>query len=135
MPTLLPWATVEIGEVEVFAPAVPCLVVHTWYIDDQPASIVTYFWQDEATGTINHEVVFAEPVSFEEALRRAQEHAPSRGVERIHIKHAPPKSGRPMPKSKTGRLQKKRLSPAKKSSPRKVAKKTRARKARATVRK
>ena len=88
--TLVPWTTVEIGDFELFAPAVPCLVVHTWYIDDQPDSTVTYFWQDEATGLISHEIVFAEPVSFDVALAWAQEHAPTREVERIHVKHGPP---------------------------------------------
>jgi hypothetical protein len=135
MPTLIPWTTMEIGELEVFAPAVPCLVVHTWYMDGQPDSTVTYFWQDDATGMINHEVVFAEPVGFEEALRWAQEHAPKRGVERIHIKHGPSESRRPRPKSKSARPQKKRLSPAKKGGLRKVAKKARARKAKASARK
>ena len=33
MPTLLPWTTIAIGDLEIFAPAVPCLVVNTWYID------------------------------------------------------------------------------------------------------
>ena len=89
MTILVPWATVEIGDLEIFAPAVPCLVVHTWYMDDQPDSTVTYFWQDEATGLINHEIVFAEPVGFDAALAWAQQHAPTRRVERIHVKHAP----------------------------------------------
>lgn len=89
MATLVPWTTVEVGDLEFFAPAVPCLVVHTWYVDGEPDSTVTYFWQDPATGLINHEIVFAEPVGFEAALAWAQEHAPTRGVERIHVKHRP----------------------------------------------
>ncbi|HXQ52677.1 MAG TPA: hypothetical protein VN802_16395 [Stellaceae bacterium] len=110
MATLVPWTTVELGDLEFFAPAVPCLVVHTWYIDDQPDSTVTYFWQDAATGLINHEMVFAGPVSFEAALAWAQEHAPTRGVERIHVKHGPSgkKRGRPAAKAQ----------PRKKRSPR-----------------
>jgi hypothetical protein len=92
MPTLIPWATIEVGELEIFAPAVPCLVVNTWYSDGEPISTVTYFWQDEETGMINHEIVFAEPVSFENALAWAQSHAPTRGVERIHVKHGPSKN-------------------------------------------
>jgi hypothetical protein len=55
----------------------------------QPDSTVTYFWQDEATGLINHEIVFAGSVGFDAALAWAQEHAPTRGVERIHVKHGP----------------------------------------------
>jgi hypothetical protein len=65
---LVPWATIEIGDLEIFAPGVPCLVVNTWYIDGQPDSTVTYFWQDEATGLINHEIVFAGSVGFDAAL-------------------------------------------------------------------
>lgn len=101
MATLIPWSIVEVGDLEIFAPAVPCLVVHTWYLDDQPDSTVTYFWQDEATGLINHELVFAQPVGFEAALAWAQEHAPTRGVKRIHVKHGPSrkKPGRPAAKA------------------------------------
>ena len=52
MATLLAWTTIEIGDLQIFAPTLPCLVVNTWYIDDdQPDSTVTYFWQDEATGS------------------------------------------------------------------------------------
>lgn len=135
MPTLLPWTTIEVGDLEVFAPSVPCLVVNTWYIDGQPDSTVTYFWQDETSGMISHEVVFAKPVGFEEALRWAQEHASKRGVERIHIKHGPSERRRSSAKSKSSRTQKKKLSPAKKGAYRKVAKKTPGRKVRAPVRK
>ena len=103
MVTLVPWTTVEVGELEIFAPAVPCLIVHTWYIADEPDSTVTYFWQDEATGLINHELVFAEPVGFEAALAWAQEHAPTRGVERIHVKHGPSAKKRGRPAAKAGR--------------------------------
>lgn len=91
MPILIPWTTIEVGELEIFAPAVPCLVVNTWYADGEPISTVTYFWQDEDTGMINHEIVFAEPVGFKDALAWAQSHAPTRGVERIHVKHGPSK--------------------------------------------
>ena len=103
MATLIPWTTVEVGDLEIFAPAVPCLVVHTWYVDDQPDSIVIYFWQDEATGLINQELVFAEPVGFEAALAWAQEHAPTRGVKRIHVKHGPSGKKRGRPAAKAGR--------------------------------
>jgi hypothetical protein len=91
-----------VGDLEIFAPAVPCLVVHTWYIDDQPDSTVTYFWQDESTGLINYEIVFAEPVGFDAALAWAQKHAPTRGIERIHVKHGPSRRKRSRPTGKTG---------------------------------
>jgi hypothetical protein len=94
MATLIPWTTIEVGELEIFTPAVPCLVVNTWYADGEPVSTVTYFWQDEKTGLINHQIVFAEPVGFEDALAWAQDHAPTRGVERIHVKHGPSKGKR-----------------------------------------
>jgi len=94
MATLIPWTTIEVGELEIFAPAVPCLVVNTWYADGGPISTVTYFWQDDETGMIRHEIVFAESVDFEDALAWAQGHAPTRGVERIHVKHGPAKKRR-----------------------------------------
>jgi hypothetical protein len=97
MPTLMPWTTVEIGDLDVFAPALPSLVVYTWYVDDEPESTVTYFWRDENTGLVHHEIVHVGPATFEAAVARAQEEAPKRGVERIHVKHArssrKPKSG------------------------------------------
>jgi hypothetical protein len=64
------------------------LVVYTSYADDEPESSVTYFWQDEGTGLLHHELVYQQPVSFETAVAWAQEHAPTRSVERIHVKHA-----------------------------------------------
>ncbi len=107
MATLISWATVEIGDLDIFAPAVPCLVVNTWYMDDdEPDSTVTYFWQDEQTGLINHEIVFAGPVGFEAALAWAQEHAPTRSIERIHIKHGPARQRRGRPAAKAGRRKK-----------------------------
>jgi hypothetical protein len=102
MATLLAWTTIEIGDLQIFAPTLPCLVVNTWYIDDdQPDSTVTYFWQDEATGLVNHELVFAEPVGFDAALAWAQEHAPTRSVERIHVKHGPAERKRGRPAART----------------------------------
>jgi hypothetical protein len=71
------------------------LVVYTSYADDQPESTVTFFWQEEDTGIVHHQLLFMEPVPFETALKWAQEHAPTRNIERIHVKHArkrePPK--------------------------------------------
>jgi len=92
MPTLLPWTSVEIGDLEVFVPSPPCLVVYTAYSDDGPESSVTYFWQDENGGILNHQLLYVGPVSFEAALAWAQEHAPTRNIERIHVKHARGKS-------------------------------------------
>jgi hypothetical protein len=102
----MPWSTVEIGDVDVFAPALPSLVVYTWYVDDQPESTVTYFWRDENTGLVHHEIVHVGPVTFEAAVARAQEEAPKRGVERIHVKHARSSSNEPERKTKSGRATK-----------------------------
>lgn len=86
MPTLMPWTTVEIGDVDIFSPALPSLVVYTWYVDDEPESSVVYFWRDEDTGIVNHELLFVGPVTFEAAVTHAKEKAPERSVERIHVK-------------------------------------------------
>jgi hypothetical protein len=88
MATLLSWTSVGIGDLDIFVPSPPCLVVYTSYTDDEPESSVTYFWQDESTGMLNHEVVYQQPASFETAVAWAQEHAPTRNIERIHVKHA-----------------------------------------------
>ena len=88
MPTLLPWTSVEIGDVDAFLPSLPSLVVYTWYVDDEPESTVTYFWRDPDTGLVHHELVLLAPVGFDEAVTRAREEAPKRSVERIHVKHA-----------------------------------------------
>lgn len=88
MATLLPWSNVEIGDLDVFMPALPALVVYTWYVDDEPESTVTYFWQDEDTGDVKQEILFIEPVGFDEAVDRAQNFAADRKIRRIHVKHA-----------------------------------------------
>ncbi len=88
MATLIPWTNVEIGDLDVFTPFLPSFLVYTWYVDDEPESIVTHVWRDENTGMIHHETVLVAPVTFEEAVSRAQEEAPKRSVERIHVKHA-----------------------------------------------
>ena len=36
MPALMPWTTVEIGDVDIFSPSLPSLFVYTWYVDDEP---------------------------------------------------------------------------------------------------
>jgi hypothetical protein len=88
MPALMPWTTVEIGDVEIFSPSLPSLVVYTWYVDDEPESSVVYFWRDEDTGIVHHELLFIGPATFETAVTHAKEKAPERSVERIHVKHA-----------------------------------------------
>ena len=87
MPTLLSWTSVGIGDLDVFIPSPPCLVVYTSYADDEPESTVTFFWQEENTGIVHHQLLFMEPVPFETALKWAQEHAPTQSIERIYVKH------------------------------------------------
>lgn len=94
MVTLLPWTSIEVGDLDIFAPAAPCLLVHTSYFDGEPESSVTYFWQDPTTGFINHEVLLLKPVGFDEALTWAQEQAAEKKVERIHVRHARSAKGR-----------------------------------------
>ena len=50
MATLLSFTSVAIGDLEVFLPSPPCLLVYTSYADGRPESSVTYLWQDEKTG-------------------------------------------------------------------------------------
>jgi hypothetical protein len=88
MATLLSCTSVGIGDLDVFLPSPPCLVVYTSYADGEPESSVTYFWQDESTGQLHHELVYQQPASFDTAVAWAHEHAPTRSVERIHVKHA-----------------------------------------------
>lgn len=57
MATQLPWTSIEVGDLDIFVPTPPCLLVHTSYFDGEPESSVTYFWQDPTTGFINHEVL------------------------------------------------------------------------------
>ncbi len=123
MATLYSWTSVGIGDLDVFLPSPPCLVVYTSYIDDEPESSVTYFWQDESTGALNHELVYQQPVSFETAVAWAQEHAPTRGVERIHVKHARAKKAvEPKARAKPGaKRAAAKKAPAKKTAARKAA--------------
>jgi hypothetical protein len=120
MATLLSWTSVGIGDLDIFVPSPPCLVVYTSYAEDKPESSVTYLWQDETTGMLNHEVVYHQPVSFETAVAWAQEHAPTRNIERIHVKHARPR--KPEPKARAvGRRAPAKKAPAKKTAARKTA--------------
>src|SRR6516165_6479402 len=72
MATLLSWTSVGIGDLDVFLPSPPCLVVYTSYADGEPESSVTYFWQDESTGQLHHELVYQQPASFDTAVAWAQ---------------------------------------------------------------
>jgi hypothetical protein len=118
MTTLLSLTSVGIGDLDVFLPSPPCLVVYTSYADGQPESSVMYLWQDETTGALHHELVYLEPTPFETALAWAQSHAPTRGIERIHVKHE---------RAKKALARKPRTAPAAKKRPvKKVATKTRA---------
>jgi len=118
MATLLSWTSVGIGDLDVFVPSPPCLVVYTSYARDKAESSVTYFWQDETTGALHHQLLYMEPVPFETALAWAQEHAPTRGVERIHVRHARAKKS-PEPKARAKPAAKKPA--AKKVAVKKVA--------------
>jgi len=112
----MPWTTVEIGDLDVFAPALPSLVVYTWYVGDEPESTVTYIWRDENTGLVHHEIVHVGPATFEAAVARAQEEAPKRGVERIHVKHARV-SNKAKTRAKPARTAKISGGPARKANP------------------
>ena len=124
MATLLSLTSIGIGDLDVFLPSPPCLLVYTSYADGLPESSVTYFWQDEKTGALHHELVYLEPAPFETALAFAQTHAPTRGVERIHVKHERGKKkalGREPQATSAGRKRVAKKAPAKKVAPRKAA--------------
>ena len=118
MAILLSWPTFGIGDLDVFMPSPPCLVVYTSYEDGNPESSVTYLWQDERTGALHHELVYQQAVPFETAIAWAQEHAPTRNVERIHVKHARAKKAvERKPKARTAT----KRGPAKKAAAKKAA--------------
>jgi hypothetical protein len=112
-PTLHPWTSVEIGDQDLFIPVVPSLVVYTWYVDDEPESTVTHIWQDPGTGIVHHEHVLVAPISFEEAVAKAQEEAPKRNVEKIHVKHARVAKAPPAPATAKAKAAAARKAPAK----------------------
>lgn len=124
MPTLLPWSSVEIGDLDIFAPTVPSLFVYTWYPDDEPESTVAYFWQDEGTGLIRHELLFNAPVSYDEAIKWAQDHASKSDIKRIHVRHARSRLTRRSPVEKSVKAAKATRRRAKKGAvtKRKIAK-------------
>jgi hypothetical protein len=123
MATLLSWTSLGIGDLDVFLPSPPCLVVYTSYEDGKPESSVMYIWQHEKTGVLHHEVVYQQEVPFETAVAWAQEHAPTRNVERIHVKHARAKKAvarKPGPKPGARRAAAKKAA-ARKAAPAKRA--------------
>jgi len=95
MATVLSLTSVGLGDVELFMPSPPCLVVNTFYVDGEAESSVVYVWQDAESGELKSELVYMQPVPFETALAWAEEHAPTRSVERIHARHA----AKPEPKT------------------------------------
>ena len=90
MPTLLPWSSLEFGDLDVFVPSIPSLLVYTWYEGDEPQSVVVNFWQDSDTGVIQSELLMQGPLTYDEALAWAQSHATKRDIARIHAKHSKP---------------------------------------------
>ena len=133
MATLLSLKSVEIGDVELFMPSPPCLVVNTFYVDGEPESTVVYVWQDAETGELKSELVYMQPAPFEDALAWAEENAPARSVERIHTRHAPKNEPKPKPARKAAAKRKgaakRKAAPKKAASKRKAAPKKAARKA------
>jgi len=123
MATVLSLTSVEVGDVELFMPSPPCLVVNTFYVDGEPESSVVYVWQDAETGELKSELVYMQPVPFETALAWAEENAPARSVERIHARHA----AKAEPKRKAAAKRKAALK--RKAAPKKAAAKKPARKA------
>ena len=133
MATLLSLKSVEIGDVELFMPSPPCLVVNTFYVDGEPESTVVHVWQDAETGELKSELVYMQPAPFEDALAWAEENAPTRSVERIHTRHAPKAEPKPKPARKAAAKRKaapKKAALKRKAAPKKkAAKKAPARKA------
>ena len=124
MATLLSLKSVEIGDVELFMPSPPCLVVNTFYVDGEPESSVVYVWQDTETGELKSELVYMQPVPFETALAWAEENAPARSVERIHARHAAKTDSTPAPKRKAAA--KRKAAPKRRAAAKKAASKRKA---------
>jgi hypothetical protein len=135
MATVLSLTSVGIGDVELFVPSPPCLVVNTFYVDGEPESSVVYVWQDAATGELKSDLIYMQPAPFETALAWAEEHAPTRSVERIHTRHAAkaePKTAplrRAAPKRKAAANKTAAKKPARKVARKAPAKRRAARKA------
>lgn len=124
MATVHSLTSVGIGDIELFVPSPPCLVVNTFYIDGEPESSVVYVWQDAESGELKSELVYMQPVSFETALAWAEENAPARSVERIHARHAAKTEPKPAPKRKAAA--KRKAAPRKAAAKRKAAPKKKA---------
>ena len=122
MATVLSLTSVGIGDVELFVPSPPCLVVNTFYVDGEPESSVVYLWQDAESGELKSELVYMQPVPFETALAWAEENAPARSVERIHARHAAKTEPKPAPKRKAAATRK--AAPKRKAALKKKAAKT-----------
>ena len=138
MATVLSLTSVGIGDVELFIPSPPCLVVNTFYVDGEPESSVVYVWQNAQTGELKSELVYMQPAPFEAALAWAEAHAPTRSVERIHTRHAPKAEPKPTPKREAAAKRKaapkrkaasKKAASKRKAAPKKAARKAPARKA------
>jgi len=118
MATVLSLTSVGIGDMELFMPSPPCLVVNTFYVDGEPESSVSYVWQDPETGELRSELAYMQPVAFETALAWAEAHAPTRSVERIHTRHAKPEPKPvPAPKPRSAR----KAAAKRKATPKKAA--------------
>ena len=122
MATLLSLTSVGIGDVDLFMPSPPCLVVNTFYVDGEAESSVTYLWQDAESGELKSELVYMQPVSFETALAWAEEHALTRSVERIHTRHAPKAEPKPAPTAPKRRPARKAVA-KRKAAPKKAQRK------------
>jgi hypothetical protein len=132
MATVLSLTSVEIGDIELFVPSPPCLVVNTFYVDGEPESSVVHVWQDAESGELKSELVYMQPVPFETALAWAEENAAARSVERIHARHAAKAAPKPAPKRKAAakrRAASKRKAAPKKKAATRAPKRTAARKA------
>ncbi len=123
MATVLSLTSVGIGDVELFMPSPPCLVVNTFYVDGEPESSVVHVWQDAETGELKSELVYMQPVPFETALAWAEENAAARSVERIHARHAAKAKPKPAPKRRPARkaAAKAKAAPKRKAAPKKAA--------------
>jgi hypothetical protein len=124
MATVHSLTSVGIGDIELFVPSPPCLVVNTFYVDGEPESSVVYVWQDAETGELKSELVYMQPVSFETALAWAEENAPARSVERIHARHAAKTEPKPAPKRKAAA--KRKAAPKRKAASKKAVSKRKA---------
>jgi hypothetical protein len=124
MATVLSLTSVGIGDVELFMPSPPCLVVNTFYVGGEPESSVVYVWQDAETGELKSELIYMQPVPFETALAWAEEYAPIRSVERIHARHAAKSEPKPAPRRKAAA--KRKAAPRRKVAPKKAVAKSKA---------